>query len=33
MTSSLKPKPNKNINTDTTPLEHYAYIQEGKIIF
>ena len=31
MSSPMKKPINKKGNVDTTPIEHYSYIQEGKI--
>jgi hypothetical protein len=30
MSSKVKKTTNKKGNVDTTPIEHYSYIQEGK---
>jgi len=32
MSSNVKKPINKKGNIDTTPIEHYSYIQEGKNI-
>ena len=31
MSSNVKKPVNKKGNVDATPIEHYSYIQEGKI--